>query len=221
LNNSLCGAVYSSHSLQSLFIGGDLIGGTYGDGAMLGYNGAVGVGENLGSAVIKGSILGHDGYQAIIMAGGLAPATPGDYNAIGKLTVGGDVSFGYIAAGHILDKTTFANRIGVAENSDTGIGRVTVGGNWFHSNLSAGINDLNTSGLTTGDSRDPGNAARHAVLGPVVIKGDILDNPNTTGFSGFLAEKIASITTGGVKLFKTGDPTRSVDPFGFVDIDEI
>jgi hypothetical protein len=221
VQNSFSGAVYSAHDLRSLVIGGDLVGGTYGDLTQLSYNGAVLVNDNLGSLLVKGSILGHNGYQAIVMAGGVATGAPGDYNAIGKVNVLGDVHYGYIAAGQTYNGASFDDRIGAAENPDAGIGRVTVGGDWFHSNLSAGINDNLTTGISSGDSRSQGDAARHAVLGPVVIKGGIFDNPNTTGFSGFAAEKIAKITAAGVKLFQSGDPARSVDPFGFVDIAEI
>ncbi len=216
----ITGGIAVTHELQSLSIGGDLVGGTYDTGLKLSYNGAVVVNENLGNVAIKGGILGHESFPALLLAGGLAPATPGDYNAIGRVTVGGDVSFGYIAAGQSFH-ADFLDRVGAAENPDAGIGRVTVGGEWFHSNLSAGINDLTTNGLTTADTRAMGDANLHARIGPVVIKGAILDSPLVADFGGMIAEKIASITAAGVKLFKSGDPGRSLDSFGFVDIAEI
>jgi hypothetical protein len=220
-DNQPTGVVQVTGSLKTFVLGGNLVGGSFGSGTPLSYNGAVLVQGNLGSATIKGSILGHDGAEAIIMAGGIAPATPGNYNAIGKLTVGGSVSFAYIAAGHTINSFGTAKRIDVAENPDAGIGSVTVGGDWIHSSLTAGINDIDTNGAQSTDTRDAGDAARLAVLGPVVIKGGILDNPNALDFSGFLAERIASITAGGVKLFKTGDPAKSLDRFGYVDVAEI
>lgn len=99
------------------------------------------------------------------------------------------MSYGYIVAGHTLDNGDFAARIGAAGNPHAGIGSVTVGGNWFHSNLGAGINDLGTNGLTSADTHDVGKADRVAVLGPVVIKGYALDNPNTSGFGGFVPRR--------------------------------
>ncbi|MGB8166880.1 MAG: hypothetical protein WCF18_05275, partial [Chthoniobacteraceae bacterium] len=166
-------------------------------------------------------VIGHENLQAIIMAGGKAPATAGNYNAIGKLTTSGDASLAYIAAGQTKDDSSFANRIGMAENPDAGIGAVSVGGNWFHSNLTAGINDVNSAGVSSGDTRDTGDATRHAVLGPVVIKGLVTDNPMLSGLSGFAAEKIASITAGGVKVFKTGDADKKLEAFSFVNVREI
>jgi hypothetical protein len=222
LNNLPVGAVNITGDLKTFSLGGDLVAGSYGSGNKVSYNGALLVGGNLGSAAIKGSIIGHDGYQAIVMAGGTAPATPGNYNAIGKLTVGGSVSYGYIAAGQTAGLVTpFADRIGTAENPDAGIGSVRVGGDWFHSNLSAGINDASTNGLQSTDTRDMGDAARQAVIGPVAIKGFVLDNPDALGFSGFVAEKIASLTEHGVKVFKSGDAARSLDSHGYVDVAEI
>lgn len=216
--NSEIGVLEITSDLKALTIGGDLVAGTYGSGMHVPYNGAVLVEGNLGSATIKGGILGNTDDRAVILAGGVAPATPGNYNAIGKLTVGGDVTYASIAAGHTLK---FNAAIGAAENPDAGIGSVTVGGNWFHSNLSAGINDLDSDGLTKTDTRNQGQADRHAVIGPVVIKGYALDNPNTVDFSGFIAEKIASITVHGVKVFKTGDAGKSLDSLGYVTVAEI
>jgi hypothetical protein len=215
--NRAAGALDVGGALGSLTIGGDLVAGTFGTGTQLGYNGAVIVGGNLGSATIKGSIIGHDGQQAILIAGGTAPVGPvKNYNAIGKLTIGGDVTYAYIAAGQTEDLSSqYARRIDAAENSDAGVGSVTVGGKWLHSNLSAGINDTNTNGLTAADTRDAGTAAK-AVIGPIVIKGYVLDDPTASGFSGFIGEKIVSLTAGGVKLFKSGDTSRFLDSSQFV-----
>lgn len=216
------GAVDVSGDLKTFVLGGNLVAGTYGSGTEISYNGAVTVDGNLGSAIIKGSIIGHDDAQyAILMAQGAAPAKPGNYNAIGKLTVGGSVSFGYIAAGHETNTSNFDFRIGTAENPDAGIGSITVGGDWVHSSLSAGINDSANNGVQSSDTRDMGDAARQAVIGPIAIKGYILDHPTAKGYSGFVAEKIASITAHGVKLFKTGDAAKSLDPFGYVDVVEL
>jgi hypothetical protein len=128
------------------------------------------------------------------------------------------VSFAYIAAGQGQNNGDFLDRIGVAENPDAGIGSVRVGGDWLHSSLTAGINDANTNGAQSSDTRDMGDAARHAIIGPVAIKGFVLDNPGASGFSGFIAEKIASIAVHGVNVFKTGDAARSLDSHSFVDV---
>jgi hypothetical protein len=222
VNNNATGAVIVGNDLKTFLLGGDLVAGSFASGQKLSYNGAVIVGGNLGSATIKGSIIGHDGCQAIVMAGGAQPATPGDCEAIGKLIVGGSVSYGYVAAGQLLDTVSgLSERIGNAENPDAGIGSVRVGGDWFHSSLNAGINDASTNGVQSTDTRFMGDAARQAVIGPVVIKGYVLDNPGAIGVSGFAAEKIASLTAHGIKLFKSGDPAKSLDSHGYVDVAEI
>jgi len=213
------GTFSASGDVGSLSVDGGLIAGTFGSGVAQPYNGAILVGGNLGSLTIGGEISGNNNTKAFILAKGSAPATAGNYQAIGKLAVGGSVSYAYIASGHAKDLTA-GNSVGAAENPDAGIGRVTVGGNWFHSNLTAGVNDANSTGFSSGDTHSLGDVSRQAVLGPIVIKGQALDSAAAPGFSGFGAERIASIIAGGVKLFKTGDANRSLDAAGFVDIVE-
>jgi hypothetical protein len=89
-----------------------------------------------------------------------------------------------------------------------------------HSNLTAGVNDANTTGFSSGDTHAAGETGRISVIGAVVIKGYVLDNPGAPGFSGFGADKIASIVAHGVKLFKSGDAARSLDASGFLDVKE-
>jgi hypothetical protein len=205
----------------SITLYGDLIAGTVHTAGAASYNGAILVKDNVASITIKGSVLGNNDTRAYILAQGVAPAKPGNYNAIGKLTVGGDVEHAYIAAGQGVNLSAFADRIGDAETPDAGIGSVTVGGNWLHSNLTAGINDADSGGFDAGDTRDAGDPTRQAVIGPVQIKGDLLDDPFAFGFSGFGAEKIASITAGGVKVFTTGAADRFLDFYHFVRVGEV
>lgn len=80
--NIFTGGLLVDTDLKTLVVGGDLVAGTYNSVMKIGYNGTILVGGNLGNATIKGSILGHDGYHAILMAGGKATATPGNYTAM-------------------------------------------------------------------------------------------------------------------------------------------
>jgi hypothetical protein len=206
---------------KSITLNGDLVAGTFGTGTKVDTNGAIVVfSGNVGTITVKGSIFGNEGTDALILVRGMAPTTEGSYNAIGKLSVLGNVSYASIAAGHSIDIDA-NQQVGTAENPDAGIGSVRIGGNWFHSSLSAGINDVGTPGISTTDTRDAGEAGRSALLGPVIIKGFVFDNPSAGGVSGFAAEKIASITAGGVRVFTSGDPARSLDLAGFVDVVEI
>ncbi len=219
--NSPAGAFQSSGNVGSLTVWGDLIAGTQLIPATVSYNGAILIGGNIASITVKGSVLGNDDTRAYILAKGVAPLTTPNFNAIGKLVVGGDVENAYIAAGHLFNTATFDDRIGTAENPDAGIGSVTVGGNWLHSSLTAGINDAASNGFDVTDTRDAGDAARHAVIGPVVIKGDLLVNPSASGFSGFGSEKITSITVGGIKVFTTGAADRFLDFYQLVRVGEV
>jgi hypothetical protein len=217
----LNGTLAVAGSASKVTVNGTLVAGTYGSGTELTFNGAITATGTLGTVKI-GSILGNATQQAFVVALGSNPTTPGNAEAIGKLIVRGGVSYGHVAAGQFANSSLApADRIGIAERPDAGIGEVGVGGDWFHSNLTAGINDAGSNGFQSTDTRDPGDAGRQAVLGPVVIGGQVLDNPNSIGFSGFGAEKIVSIPIGGVTVFKSGDAPKSLDPKEFVDIAEI
>jgi len=96
-----------------------------------------------------------------------------------------------------------------------------VGGDWRHSNLIAGISDANSNGVDATDTRATGDATRQAGIGAIVIKGDLLNNGALAGTSGFAAEKIASITAGGQKVFSTAGPDKPLSWDGRVSVRQI
>lgn len=218
--NGTIGTLNVAENLRTLVVNGDLVAGTFGAGTQVGYNGAILVGKNLLGATIRGSMIGNIENKAILMAGGAAPTVPADYFAIGRLTVLGSVYEGYIASGHTADFSSATADIGNAENPDAGVGPVLVNGDWTHSSLNAGLNDNFSAGIDILDTHSVGDPARTARLAAVIIKGHVLDNPILPGVSGFAATKFASLTVGGVLIFKTGDPNRSLDRYGFVDVFE-
>jgi hypothetical protein len=211
--NALSATVFVSGEAGSVTVGGDLIGGSNDAGVNISYNGALIFGGNVKAITIKGSILGTDGLPAAILARGTTPSADGNFNAIGKLTIGGNVSLAYIAAGHGLDSGAVGLRVGTAENSDAGIGSVSVGGSWLHSSLTAGISDTGSTGVDGSDTLAAalGDVARQARIGPIVIKGDVLDNAAFAGTSGFAAEKIAKLTVGGQTVFATGTADKKLN----------
>ena len=180
--------------------------------------------QNLGRLSIGGSIEGSNAFRVFILAEGATPAKPGSFNAIGRISVGGDVADAIIASGQGYFDSYGAKpnalTLGDAENPDAGIGAVTIGGNWWHSSLMAGVNDGVELGVA-GDTQSIGDSARFAKLGPVVIKGYVLDDANANGFSGFEAEQIAKITAGGITMFKHGDPLKHFDFAHYVFAQEI
>lgn len=178
-------------------------------------------------------MLGTDANRALILAKGTTPAKPDvSFNAIGSLTIGGSVEYALIASGHDGEQpagktpTSTAN-LGDALNPDAGIGSVTIGHDFYHTSILAGTND--NDGQSAGrfnmgvnyDTQSVGAATRIAQLGPVVIKGAILDDYSSTGDSGFEAERIAKITAGGTVLFQHGNALTFFDPNHFVFAQEI
>jgi hypothetical protein len=219
--NSFIGTLSVTENLRTLTVGGDVVAGTFGGGTQVGYNGAILVGKNITTATIRGSLIGNTDNVAMLLAGGaFVPPSVADYNAIGRLTILGSVSQAYIASGQTADLSSFANRIGNAENPDAGIGPVIVNGDWTHSSLNGGLNDIGPFGIDTGDTHGLGDPLRTAKLASVFIRGHVFDNPTLGSVSGFASTKIITMTVGGVPIFKTGDPNRNLDSFGLVDVFE-
>ena len=75
----------------------------------------------------------------------------------------------------------------------------------------AGVNDNGNLGVDTADTQTLGVATRIAALGPVTIKGFVLDDAASSDHSGFEAEQIAKITAAGQTLFKHSDPQKYLD----------
>ncbi len=218
--NGYIATVNVTENLRTLTVNGDIVSGTFASGSQVGYNGAILVGKNITTATVKGSLVGNAENKAMILAGGAPVFANGDYNAIGRLTILGSVTQAYIAAGHTADISSFAARIGNAENPDAGIGPVVINGDWFHSSLNAGFNDGGDFGISTTDTHDTGVANRFSKLVSVIIKGRALDNPTLTDVSGIAANKIMNLTVGGVGIFFNGSPNRNLDSFGRVDVFE-
>lgn len=231
--NGSSGYFYADSDVVSLTIGRNVIAGTttHTDNGTTLYaiNGAIGVTGNLGSLSIGGNIEGNNGTRAFITAQGTTPMKAGNFNGLGKLTVKGSVSYAVIASGHALNVP--AANLGTAANPDAGIGSVTIGGDFYHSSIMAGTNDLNSVGVgrlatatTSDDTQSVGDPNRAAILGTVTIKGALLDDTDAFGYSGFEAEQIAKIVVGGVTVFKHAAAPGQIkffDPNHFLFAEEI
>lgn len=204
--------------VTSVSILGGIHTGRSASGLALPVNGALFIDGNAGTVTIKGGVTGNTETKALVVALGTA-VKPGDYTAIKSLSITGDVSYATIATGHGYG---VGAAIGNAENPDAGLGSLTVTGNWFHSSLLVGINDVSENGAESSDTRSPSDATRLAKVGLIKIGGRILDDPNASGYSGFIAEKIAKITVGGATVFQTGgNPMRYLDTFDYVIVREL
>lgn len=220
-NTNPVGSVLVSGSLGSLTIDRDLVAGVYSTGGQNAPNGGIYVGGNLGSLAIHGNVQGDKFFRAIITVTGATPTKPGNFNAIGKVTIGGSFEFGILDSGGP-EGTNANGDLGMALNPDSGIGSVTIGGDFLHSSILAGTNDLDTIGAgratstTEFDTQSIGDVTRHAILGLVSIKGAIQDDFHSTGESGFEAETISKIIVGGHTVYKAGQGFKNLDPTGGV-----
>jgi hypothetical protein len=117
--------------IASLVLGGSLIAGTDSTSGAFADNGAIGVNDDLGTVLIKGSVVGNSTNPAVISARGKAVPTATSDVAIGSMTVIGRVEFGQILAGFDFGSP--------AKNADAQIGTAIVGGDWIASSIAAGV----------------------------------------------------------------------------------
>ena len=185
--------------IGTLTLNGSLISGTDNTTGTFTNNGAIRVFYDIGSATIKGSLIGNTTHKAVISASGRqAPSGTTDL-AIGKLTVNGRVEHAQVLAG-VVDS-------GVANNADAQIGPVIVGLDWIASSLVAGA--------TTGADAFYGNSNDAKMAGGVkdvatvfskitsiVIGGQVIGSTTGGDHFGFVAENIGSLKVkGGTTTF--------------------
>ena len=217
------GGVFSTADLDSLHIGGNLVGGHSGGTSSLDVSGYVVSAGGIGSVTITGSITSGISYNATTPNGG---GTIRARNAIGSLTVDGSllgndsgnvlspvvISAGFSAhRGHtspilgslvVGGDVEFANILAGYDppldpvNADAQIGQVVVTGDWIASNLIAGAVNSASQNI------DFGNA------GDSTASGNVLDTRS-------VKSQIVSITINGT-VIGTDSTTNAIDHFGFV-----
>jgi hypothetical protein len=201
-SGSSSGSILGIDTLTSVTVGGSVWSGTGSNSGQISSNRA------LGSVVIKGDIIGTRTNPEILTAF----SGPGNSPlAIQSVFVGGRVEFSEILAGFDESLTPL--------NPDAQIGRVTVGGDWIASSISAGIDPKNgTFGdiddqLITGKN-DPNILAK---IGSIKIGGALLGTPvfpNDIDTFGFEAEQIGSVSIGGVVLPLQAGPHNDIFSLG-------
>ncbi len=213
--NYAAGAVTVSGDVRTITVGGSIHGGRIANSDPA-VNGGIHVTGNIGTLNIGGGVYGYDNDPVFILAGGHAPAA-GNFNAIGKLSIKGDAIHAYIAAGtKLVDNSNGSPLTFVTFNDDASIGSILVGKNFVNSNVFAGVDDggsLGVNPINIADTLAVGDPALTAKLGPVVIKGHLLSERDSTYYAGFTADVIASITVNGRKVFTAGDGLRNFDDF--------
>jgi hypothetical protein len=185
--------------LGSLFIGGSITAGAEGGGGTLIDSGAVRATDDIGSIVVKGSLLGNANNPVLIAARGQAAPGAGQDLAIASLTVVGRAAFADILAGY--DRS--ATPVGV--NADAQIGAVVVG-DWIASNLVAGVQDDADAARDDdfGEGDDfliLGGTPTIARIASITIRGTALGSLFAGGdHFGFVAQQIGSLKIGGTAI---------------------
>lgn len=191
------GEIRSAGDIGAVTIGGDVEMTASQAGGIFG-------GEKIASIAIKGSVtgVGDDAVAPMISAQGkLNPASQADSVTIGKLTVGGNVEFAWIAVGY---------KDGMATNPDASIGNVQVRGDWIASSLVAGIKDggdgyFGVLGATDDTVIPGGIASIRATISSISIDGQLVGTPTDNSDShAFAAEAIASMKIGGATVALPG-----------------
>jgi hypothetical protein len=189
-------------TIGSLTVGGDIVAGrTVGGGGAV-YHGGI-IATSIGTLAVGGSLLGTPDQTVFVLARGTAPDNTTNYNAFGKIIIKGSASYAYLAAGHTENA---GDPVGVAENPDAGIGSIFVGGSLLDTSITAGIDDVNTTGASDADPASIGSLLQIPVIGSVTIKGSVLANA-FSGVCGIGAVKVNKVTIGGATVFVSGNPT--------------
>ena len=184
--------------ISTLVIGGSVIAGVDDTTNTFRNNGAIRVVDDLGTVLIKGSLVGNSTNPVILSARGQATPTALADLAIASLTVKGRVERALLLAG--------VDPSGNAKNADAQIGVVTVGGDWIASSLAAGTtagadgffgnaDDVKMSGANVKDV-----AGLSSRIKGLVIAGQVLGTTNGNDYYGIVAENVGTLKVGGTAM---------------------
>ncbi|HEV7868024.1 MAG TPA: hypothetical protein VGO90_10105 [Chthoniobacteraceae bacterium] len=168
------GAIVAEGRIASVIVAGNTLGGS------------IRAGDDLGAITFSLNVDGTD----VSARGKLTPSATADL-AIGKITIGGNVSNAQFLAGYGTD--------GFAVNGDAQIGAVMVKGNWTGSDIVAGVVNGGSPGFgTEGDTRidSEDNAKIVSQIASIVITGNVLGTGADGDHFGFTAQKIGSFKIG-------------------------
>jgi len=209
-----------------VFIGGSVFAGVDTSSGSLTKCGSIRAGNDIGSLVVKGSLVGNSANPVVISARGQAtPGASADV-AIGKISIGGRVELTNILAGY----DTGLN----PADGDAEIGRVKVAGDWIASNLAAGVRNpgaddaaggtgINADNVNFGDIHDVefglGSITR---IASIVIGGQVQGTVSGNDHFGFVAGEIGSLRIAGALIRLTANiENRALGVTGDVNLHEL
>jgi hypothetical protein len=166
------------------------------------------------SITIKGGVFGNADFPALIaIIGKTAPASAAESVALGSLSIGGSVVNGEITIGF------------PGTNVNAAAGKITIGGDFIASSISAGIRE-GTDGFF--GNADDAPAAMNtlpdikAAIGSIIIKGRASGTGSDGDHYGIQAEQLGSVSIAGRKLpLTTGTDSLLVGAFGDLRVREV
>lgn len=168
----------------------------------LNVDGGVILAKSLGTLKIGGTL----SFSQVQVLGELLPATAAKAVAIGKVTVGQDVSFSNIQAGFIDEVllSTFAEEETLAQytNRDAQIGSILVGRNVEQSSFAAGVSAGADGFFGNGDVGEgpftgPQSTSIFSRIASITINGQIRGSQDDGESFGFVAQQIGAFKLGG------------------------
>ena len=193
-------------AIGRLTVGGSILAGTDSGAGSLDGSGFVRVVNDIGTIVVKGSLVGNQtggAHEVLITARGQVTPGPTDDIAIKSIAIGGRVELTRILAGYGQTGTGDDGDGGL--NADAKIGKVLVGHDWIASTIAAGVDD---NGDGFGNANDaklagasiPDNAGIVSTIASIVINGQALGTVGGTDHFGFVAQQIGSLKIGAVSV---------------------
>ena len=203
--------IESSHRIRGVTIGGSIISGASGSGSIR-------AGDDIGSLIVKGGVLGDSGSPVFIIARGQAAATATTDLAIGSTNIGGRVEHIAILGGY---QTFPFDSDPIAMDGNAQIGSVILGGDWIASSIVAGVEDTNHDGFGNSDDAVIGGGAPIAKIASILIKGIVVGTGDSSSdHFGFESHEIGAFSSVGFIAAFLGGPTgcgRAVAPYGGCD----
>ncbi len=198
-------------NLGLVSIGGDLDGSAGGT-----FAGLLRAGGNIGTVLVKGSVIGGADFSGIIAGGKLGKVSIGaeltSANAAKPVTLSALGDFAAttaakaVAIASVSVKTNVLNArilagstasLGAA-NPDAGIGAISVLGNWSASSIAAGVADLTGDGFGRNDALILGDTkpAIFASIASILIKGTATGSAGAADHFGITAQRVLKLKIG-------------------------
>ncbi len=184
------GAAFTIRTVGSFALGGSVVAGDHISGTILG-TGTLTF-DTAKTITIKGGLIGNNETAAsILIQGKLNPATGAESIAIGSLTIGGSVIRGQILIGS------------TAANVNAAADKITVGGDFLASTISAGFRAGNDNLFGTADDNPVAMGTLpdiKAAIGSIIIKGRASGTSSEGDHYGIVAESIVAESIGSVSI---------------------